>query len=65
MERFFGFDLGDAESAVTRIIKGEEEVPQVIPVQEAGSFITAYAMKKDGQLLQHLRGWLRSAVFPF
>ena len=51
MERFFGFDLGDAESAVTRIIKGEEEVPQVIPVQEAGSFITAYAMKKDGQLL--------------
>ena len=51
MERFYGFDLGDAESAVTRIIKGEEEVPQVIPVQEAGSFITAYAMKKDGQLL--------------
>ena len=51
MERFYGFDLGDAESAVTRIIKGENDAPQVIPVQEAGSFITAYAMKRDGKLL--------------
>ncbi len=51
MERFYGFDLGDAESAVTRIIRGENDVPEVIPVQEAGSFITAYAMKRDGQLL--------------
>ncbi len=51
MERFYGFDLGDAESAVTRIIKGEDDAPQVIPVREAGSFITAYAMKRDGQLL--------------
>ncbi len=51
MERFYGFDLGDAESAVTRIIKGEGASPEVIPVQEAGSFITAYAMKRDGQLL--------------
>ena len=51
MERFYGFDLGDAESAVTRIVKGEDDAPQVIPVQEAGSFITAYAMKRDGQLL--------------
>ena len=51
MERFYGFDLGDAESAVTRIIKGEGSVPEVIPVREVGSFITAYAMKRDGQLL--------------
>ena len=51
MERFYGFDLGDAESAVTRLVKGEGETPEVIPVQEAGSFITAYAMKRDGQLL--------------
>ncbi len=51
MERFYGFDLGDAESAVTRIVKGESDAPEVIPVQEAGSFITAYAMKKDGKLL--------------
>ena len=51
MERFYGFDLGDAESAVTRIIRRENDAPQVIPVREAGSFITAYAMKRDGQLL--------------
>ena len=51
MERFYGFDLGDAESAVTRIIRGEDASPKVIPVQEVGSFITAYAMKKSGQLL--------------
>ncbi len=51
MERFYGFDLGDAESAVTRIVKGENDAPEVIPVREAGSFITAYAMKRDGQLL--------------
>ena len=51
MERFYGFDLGDAESAVTRLVKGEGESPRVIPVQEALSFITAYAMKKDGQML--------------
>lgn len=51
MERFYGFDLGDAESAVTRIIKGEDAAPKVIPVQEAGSFVTAYAMKRNGQLL--------------
>jgi hypothetical protein len=51
MERFYGFDLGDAESAVTRLVKGEGTAPAVIPVQEAGSFITAYAMKRDGQML--------------
>ena len=51
MERFYGFDLGDAESAVTRIVRGEGNAPEVIPVQESGSFITAYAMKRDGQLL--------------
>jgi len=51
MVKFYGFDLGDAESAVTRLIKGEDNDPSVIPVQEAGSFITAYAMRKDGQLL--------------
>lgn len=51
MERFYGFDLGDAESAVTRIIKEEDAAPKVIPVQEAGSFVTAYAMKRNGQLL--------------
>ena len=51
MERFYGFDLGDAESAVTRLNKTDQEIPEVIPVQEAGSFITAWAMRRDGKLL--------------
>ena len=51
MERFYGFDLGDAESAVTRLNKTDQEVPEVLPVQEAGSFITAWAMRRDGKLL--------------
>ncbi|MBQ9420530.1 MAG: Hsp70 family protein [Lachnospiraceae bacterium] len=51
MERFYGFDLGDAESAVTRLNKTDQEIPEVISVQEAGSFITAWAMRRDGKLL--------------
>ncbi len=51
MERFYGFDLGDAESAVTRLEKHDQETPEVLTVQEARSFITAYAMRRDGQLL--------------
>ncbi len=52
MERYFGFDLGDAESAVARKLKdtGREE-PAVVPVCDAQSFITAYARLADGRLL--------------
>ena len=32
MERFYGFDLGDAESAVSRLQKKEQSVPEIIPV---------------------------------
>ena len=52
MEQFYGFDLGDAESAVARIRKdaaGEE--PKILPVCDAFSFITAYARLSDGRLL--------------
>ena len=51
MEKFYGFDLGDAESAVTRLEKKDQETPEVLTVQEAKSFITAYALRRDGQLL--------------
>ena len=52
MERFYGFDLGDAESAVARTNKdsGTEE-PKILPVGDAQSFITAYARLADGRLL--------------
>ena len=51
MERFYGFDLGDAESAVTRFDKTNGHEPQVLSVNETKSFITAYALLRDGTLL--------------
>lgn len=47
MSRYFGFDLGDAESAVAR----DTEKPVILPVGGAMSFITAYARLTDGTLL--------------
>ena len=51
MERFYGFDLGDAESAIARLDKNKDVVPEVLKVAETKSFITAYALLKDGRLL--------------
>jgi len=50
MERFFGFDLGDAESAVSRLDKKDQAVPQMLTVCGAQSFITAYAQLENGLL---------------
>ena len=51
MDRYYGFDLGDAESAVTYLKKDEKGEPHVVPVREAESFITAYARLRTGELL--------------
>lgn len=51
MEKFYGFDLGDAESAITRLSGKREAVPEVIPVRDAGSFVTAYAQLPNGELI--------------
>ena len=51
MERFYGFDLGDAESAVSKLTDRETRVPEVIPVSGEKSFITAYAQKADGSMI--------------
>ena len=51
MNRFYGFDLGDAESAVTRLNKEDQLVPEVLSIREMKSFITAYALLKNGDLL--------------
>jgi len=51
MNRYYGFDLGDAESAVCRLNKRDAGVPEVLPVREARSFITAYAQLQSGELL--------------
>ncbi len=49
MEKYFGFDLGDAECAVS--VKGENQKgePQVVPVNGVKNFISAYAVMRDGE----------------
>ena len=51
MNRYYGFDLGDAESAVSRLGKKDAGMPEVLPVREARSFVTAYAQLSNGELL--------------
>ena len=48
MDRFFGFDLGDAESAVARLHKEDQVVPEMLTVVGEQSFITAYAQLSSG-----------------
>ena len=51
MEQYYGFDLGDAESAIARLKHGDAGTPEILPVRDAGSFITAYARLESGELL--------------
>ena len=51
MERYYGFDLGDAESAISRLTGKDDPIPEVLAIQEARSFITAYAQLLSGELL--------------
>ncbi len=49
-DKFYGFDLGDAESAISVLTSREQKVPEVLPVCGSESFITAYARLTDGNL---------------
>ena len=51
MERFFGFDLGDAESAVSRLTGEEQTAPEELTLAGAKSFATACAVTTEGGLL--------------
>lgn len=51
MDRFFGFDLGDAESAVSRLELSDQTVPEELTLAGARSFITACAVTPEGGLL--------------
>ena len=51
MERYYGFDLGDAESAVSYLNKDDTAAPRVLTVREEKSFVTAYARLRTGELL--------------
>ncbi|MBR0462535.1 MAG: Hsp70 family protein [Erysipelotrichaceae bacterium] len=51
MRRFYGFDLGDAESALSLLEKNSEIAPTILEIEGVKSFITAYAALSDGTLL--------------
>ena len=51
MKRFYGFDLGDAESAIALLEKNSEIPPTILEIEGVRSFITAYAALSDGTLL--------------
>ncbi|MBO6159793.1 MAG: Hsp70 family protein [Firmicutes bacterium] len=51
MDRFYGFDLGDAESAVARLNKDAADAPQMLEIKDRQSFVTSYALTADGQIL--------------
>ncbi len=51
MERFFGFDLGDAESAVCVLDEDSADVPEIVKIEQEGSFVTAFARTSGGELL--------------
>ena len=47
MNYFYGFDLGDAESAVARLSKDAAQSPEMLSVAGSESFITAYALLSE------------------
>ena len=51
MDWFYGFDLGDAESAGARLEKESRDLPEVLEIREEKSIITAYALLKNGDVL--------------
>lgn len=50
MDRYFGFDLGDAESAVSRLSAEDQATPEELTIAGAKSFITACAVTAEGGL---------------
>ncbi len=48
MQKHYGFDLGDAESAVAVKTRGDSAEPDIIPVAGSQSFVTAFAETRSG-----------------
>ncbi len=51
MQRFFGLDLGDAETAVCVLDQDDKKDPRVVPVRNEKSMITAYARLRNQEIL--------------
>ena len=47
---FWGFDLGDGESAVARTGEGERSAPEIMEVEGRKVFLTAWALMKSGEV---------------
>ena len=50
MDRYYGFDLGDAESAISRLDRKGDAEPETLAVRDAKSFISAYAQLMNGEI---------------
>ena len=50
MEKFYGFDLGDAESAVC-LLENDKGEPRVIPIRGSRSLVSAYARLGGQEIL--------------
>ena len=51
MLRHYGFDLGDAESAVSVTTRDNHGDPEILPVNGAKSFISAFAVTRSGEVI--------------
>lgn len=51
MTKHYGFDLGDAESAISVKTRESAAEPQVLEVEGAKSFITAFAVTRGGETI--------------
>ncbi|MBO4360421.1 MAG: Hsp70 family protein, partial [Eubacteriaceae bacterium] len=49
--KYYGFDLGDAECALSVKSEGSQKEPSVIPVHGTKSFISAYATSHSGEVI--------------
>lgn len=51
MRKHYGFDVGDAESAVAVTYEGTGSEPEILPVEGAKSFISAFAVTRSGDTI--------------
>ena len=47
---YWGFDLGDGESAITRVSEDRMKMPEIMEVEGNKVFITAWALMKNGEV---------------
>lgn len=50
MMQYWGFDLGDGESAIARVGSGEHRIPEIIEVDGKKIVITVWAVMRNGEV---------------